>query len=647
MAELETSRPTPLSLGPDQVDVDYAGEREAGPPIQPEVPPGQWLRENLFGSVTNGVVTVVSVLFALWAARGLLNFVFSEERQWAAVRTNLRLLFTQAYPESQYVRVWVSLGLLVALAGVSAGLWARWGGVPLGRVARWALAAGAGIALGVVLREPGARFDEEGEPLLDAANQVVRQSFGQAMADRTLWWVAAVVLLAVGLAVWFGVREHRRSVYVPVTVLVGTALGLAVGSLWVVPYGHYGFANGEFLAEPGRTVVLSTKVPWTVMFVLLVGTTYLGRWVRSMDWQSRVGPLVNIGWVLSPFVTYWVILRDPALDYGYVARVDLPLFVAFAGLGGLVLWALTSPGIGESGRVIAVGLLLLALLHWVAGFAGWYPMLQKVRISFLVVALFALAAPNFAGGASKRRRFLAGWVLTIGLLHYVITMINTPSTVVTPSDTFLGGFSVTLFVAVMTLMLSFPLGVLLALARTSRLPIFRVLSTVYIEVLRGVPLITILIFFSVMVNLFLPGGMSMAELAAVVVGFTLFSAAYLAENVRGGLQAVGRGQYEAADAVGLTNVQRTAFVVLPQALRVSIPPLVGQTIATFKETSLLAIIGIFDFLRIANSVIPSQTEFLGVKREGLLVVSAVYWIFSFTMSKYSQRIERRLGLGER
>ena len=196
-------------------------------------------------------------------------------------------------------------------------------------------------------------------------------------------------------------------------------------------------------------------------------------------------------------------------------------------------------------------------------------------------------------------------------------------------------------------MFSFPLGVLLALGRTSKFPIFRVLSTGYIEIIRGVPLITILIFFSVMVPLFLPRGMELAELAAAITGYTLFSAAYLAENVRGGLQSVRNGQFEAADALGLTSVQRTGFIVLPQALRVSIPPLVGQVIATYKETSLLAIIGIFDFLRVANSAIPSQTAFLGVKREGLLVVSAIYFIFAFTTSKYSQRLERRLGVGER
>ena len=179
------------------------------------------------------------------------------------------------------------------------------------------------------------------------------------------------------------------------------------------------------------------------------------------------------------------------------------------------------------------------------------------------------------------------------------------------------------------------------------MPIFRQLATGFIEVVRGVPLITVLIFFSIMVPLFLPRGMHLGEVAAVVIGYVLFSSAYLAENVRGGLQSVTRGQHEAAEAVGMTTAQKTVFIVLPQALRVSIPPLVGHCIGVFKETSLLAIIGVFDLLYIGRIVIPGQTEFMGSTRESLLFVSVIYWIFAYQMSKASQRLERRTGLGER
>ena len=202
-------------------------------------------------------------------------------------------------------------------------------------------------------------------------------------------------------------------------------------------------------------------------------------------------------------------------------------------------------------------------------------------------------------------------------------------------------------VAIFTIVVSFPLGLLLALARTSKMPIFRLLASWFIEFVRGIPLITILIFLSVMVPLFLPNGMHLSEVSAVVVGYALFSSAYLAENVRGGLQSVTRGQHEAAEAVGMTTGQKTVFIVLPQALRVSIPPLVGHCIGVFKETSLLAIIGLFDVLYIARNVVPNQTEFLGSTRENLLFVVVIYWVFAYQMSKASQRLERRSGLGER
>jgi general L-amino acid transport system permease protein len=234
------------------------------------------------------------------------------------------------------------------------------------------------------------------------------------------------------------------------------------------------------------------------------------------------------------------------------------------------------------------------------------------------------------------------WIIAISVIHWLITAINTESTLVITAPPFLGGFVLTVGIAYYVMLASFPLGVLLSLARTSRLPIFRVMSTAYIEVIRGIPLITVLFFFSIMLPLFLPKGMGISDLAAVFAGYTVFSAAYMAENVRGGLQSVRRGQYEAADALGLSTVQRTSLIVLPQALRVSIPNLVGQAIAVFKETSLIAIVGGFDLLRIANSTIPNQPDFLGQKRPGLMFISLLYFVFAYTMSKSSQRLEVRL-----
>ena len=653
----------------DRIEAD----EEAARPDEPSLPPGEWMRKNLFSSVFNSILTVAVALLALVGYRAILNFIFSENTRWDSVRVNLRLLFTQAYPEENYLRVWIAIGIVTVLAGLSLGMAKVGAGVSMKKIATWGITGGGLVILGVLLREPGVLTDDEGgtrftdadgvelvrgglgtlvypdgEAAPSSGLQALRQSFGDAMGDRLGWWIIGLVLLGIGAAIWIGLGDfRRRTTFIPAIPLTFVGLGALVSSTWWYNWGNYGFDGEGFIFEPGEKVATTTRDPWTVIFLLLVATYMVGRVIRRNPQSGLVRAAVNGLWLLSPFITYWGVLRAPVLDWGYVGSVDLPLWILFAVGGGALLWLLTKPGIGELGRIIAVLVLAGAAFTWIGAFFGWFSMLQKVRLSILLLGLAALLAPNFIGEARQRMKLVGGWIVGITIFHILVTLINTPSAIEVPTEDFAGGFTVTLYVAVFTMLFSFPLGVLLALARTSRLPLFRVMATIYIESFRGVPLITMLFFFTVFINLFLPEGMELSLMAAVTVAFILFSAAYLAENVRGGLQAVRRGQYEASDAMGLTTVQRTGFIVLPQALRVSIPPLVGQTIATFKETSLLAIAGVFDFLRLARDVIPSQTEFLGERRPGLLFISAVYFVGAYAMSKYSQRLEKRLGVGER
>jgi general L-amino acid transport system permease protein len=210
-----------------------------------------------------------------------------------------------------------------------------------------------------------------------------------------------------------------------------------------------------------------------------------------------------------------------------------------------------------------------------------------------------------------------------------------------------GGLNLTMMLAVGGLLLSFPLGVLLALGRTSTMPIFRLLSTGYIEMVRGVPLITVLFIARFGILNFLPENLDFNPNVLVLGGITLFSAAYLAENVRGGLQSIPKGQYEAARALGMTTAQMTMLITLPQALRAVIPAIVGQVIALFKDTSLVAIVGLAEFFRVAREIVPNQPSSLGSIIENLLFAAAVYWIFTYNFSRASQRLERRLGVGTR
>ena len=170
-------------------------------------------------------------------------------------------------------------------------------------------------------------------------------------------------------------------------------------------------------------------------------------------------------------------------------------------------------------------------------------------------------------------------------------------------------------------------------------------SVVYIEAIRGVPFITILFMANILLPLFLPKDLDIDNLLRVIVGTIMFSAAYMAENVRGGLQAIPKGQYEAAMAVGLSTAKSTRLIILPQALRLVIPAIVGQCIGIFKDTSLVAIVGLFDLLRIAQVVV-AQPDWLGLQQETYAFVAFVYWIFAFAMSRASQRLERNLGVGK-
>ena len=203
-----------------------------------------------------------------------------------------------------------------------------------------------------------------------------------------------------------------------------------------------------------------------------------------------------------------------------------------------------------------------------------------------------------------------------------------------------------LFRSVVGILFSFPLGVMLALGRRSELPIIRLVSVAYIELVRGVPLITIFFMAQLMLPLFLPPNWTVDRILRAMVAVTLFSAAYLAENVRGGLQAIPRGQFEAAHALGLSGAQTMIFIILPQALRLIIPILVGQFIAVFKDTALVAIVGLFDLVGIAKTVL-AQPDFLGLQREVYVFVSLIYWVLSYGMSYLSQRLEEKLGVGKR
>jgi len=207
-----------------------------------------------------------------------------------------------------------------------------------------------------------------------------------------------------------------------------------------------------------------------------------------------------------------------------------------------------------------------------------------------------------------------------------------------------GGLPLTLILATFGIAFAFPLGVMLALGRRSHMPATKALCVGYIELIRGVPLISLLFMSSVMLPLFLPEGFSIDKLLRAQIAIIMFAAAYVAETVRGGLQAIPKGQIEGAESLGLNYWQQMRMIILPQALKIVIPPLVGIFISLFKDTSLVVIIGIFDLTQSAKAAL-SDAAWRGFGVETYVFISLIYFAYCYSMSKYSQGLERRLSTG--
>jgi len=272
---------------------------------------------------------------------------------------------------------------------------------------------------------------------------------------------------------------------------------------------------------------------------------------------------------------------------------------------------------------------------------GRYPYEEHWRPLFAVVIFIALilaSCDRRLWGGRLAILWLAG-LITVGVLMWggVLGMTYVETSL-------WNGLPLTLILATLGTVFAFPLAILLALGRRSRLPAVRGICVGYIELVRGVPLITVLFMASVMLPLFLPTGMTIDKLLRAQLAIILFAAAYLAEIVRGGLQAIPRGQYEAADSLGLGYWRRTRLIVLPQALAMVIPPLVNSFIGGFKNTSLVIIIGLFDLLGTANAAL-TDANWQGFYIEAYVFTAAIYWTFCFFMSRYSQMLEREFSKG--
>ena len=272
---------------------------------------------------------------------------------------------------------------------------------------------------------------------------------------------------------------------------------------------------------------------------------------------------------------------------------------------------------------------------------GFYPAAERWRVDLSFVLLIFAILPVLYDKLPGRRHwywyvaafpFLAGWLLVGG---FGLPRVET--------DQF-GGFMLTLVIGVTGISFSLPIGIALALGRTSDMPVMRMLCVLFIEFIRGVPLIALLFVASTMLNYFLPPGTSFDLLMRVLIMVTLFSSAYIAEVVRGGLQGVPKGQVEAADSLGLSYWKSQRLIVLPQALKISIPGIVNTFIGLYKDTTLVLIIGMLDPLGIGRASL-ADAEWAGLAREVYLFIAVFFFLCCFGMSRYSLYLERKLDTG--
>jgi general L-amino acid transport system permease protein len=412
----------------------------------------------------------------------------------------------------------------------------------------------------------------------------------------------------------------------------------------------------------------------SLVLIIFLGVLTWALWFRQEN--PRVRRVLLVGWLLMPFVLtilirgitlpsfrtiinnigYYIVRPDVliALEQTWRANAALTLTGLLAGASWMIFQKRRSRIL-----VLVCTSVVLALMiplstvsqPWIFGLGT--PKALPLFLTFGLCLLIGRAVGrSFANVGGSARVLGAIWLISLPAILILLTTFEVGNEAFDPVEVLMivppniwSGILLTLSLSVVSIVASFPIGVLLALGRRSSLPLVKGFSILFIEVVRGVPLITILFMAQVMLPLFLPLEVSIDRVLRAMVGLTLFTAAYLAEIVRGGLQAVRNEQVEAARALGLNEFLVTSLVVLPQALRAVIPPIMGQFVSIFKDTSLVAIVGLLDVLAVGESVIKAR-DYLGAVREIYLFAGLFFFVFSYAMSQASRRLEVRLGVVE-
>jgi His/Glu/Gln/Arg/opine family amino acid ABC transporter permease subunit len=583
------------------------------PPITAVGPLG-WLRVNLFSSWVNSIATMLTAAAIVWFLWSFLTWSV-RTAQWGVVYNNLRLIMNGLYDKREIWRMELTAGILVFLTGLGLGIW--------GRVARgFFIAVLVILALMLLVPIVGARVPEptiyvlvepkrtpydlifvgyEGDEVSFTLDPLTTPDEMSASLNgfvenlsRTEWSTQARNAQNGSL----DLSQYNMSITLSLQDRTGRYLTSEAGTM-----------DGTFGIDGGQLIY---KLPADGWYVL------------QTQRDDSAGNTQGYAWLKANGVEIFPSQERAALkreeDFGVMPTPANPLTVAENNY-----WFEGPRTVGEFISVQVLPLVQHTAFPLVVGaglfFNGW---------------LIGVLGKN---EKAIRRAALIAWILSIPGL--VIVLYGFSGSRVLPQIPLSswGGLLLTMILTIVGITASFPIGVALALGRRSDLPVVKGLCTLFIEIVRGVPLITILFMSKQIVPFFAVSLKNLDLTIRMMIGVTLFTAAYQAENVRGGLQVIPHGQIEAARALGLNPVLTTIFVVLPQALRAVIPAIVGQFIALFKDTSLVAIVGLFELVGIVDIVVSGQAIYRPYQREAYIFVAIIYFVISYAMSDVSHRLE--------
>ena len=568
-------------------------EQTHDPGIHPSLPPPSstvglkgWLRTNLFSSPVNIALTLIAIYLVYILVPPVIQWAFIDA-DWVGETSK------DCSREGAcwiFIRVWFKQLM-----------YGRYPDVELWRVnTAYVIAIAAAIPLFI----PGFRYKQWiGVFLLIIFPFIALYLFVGLSKQTVEAWpyrlmaYCAIALGVVALLPVMGIWRKKSRAISTVLLVLTPIWGLSTSSSWT---------NGT-LAGASGTVATFAIILAAVPVIALVIVVMRPQWRQVIAGQFGplcigTGILALIGFALPAM--FWNDIAGPSPPWPFIVT---PAFLALAAISP---WGYDDQA-GMPGR----------LAHLL------------VPVYLIIIYLLMVGPPdvlNFGilDWTPNTKSFFVG---VQGTLPYVETPLW-------------GGLFLTLVIALVGIVASLPIGIVLALGRRSTMPVVRAICVAFIELWRGVPLITVLFMASVMFPLFMPEGLTFDKLLRALIGVMLFSAAYMAEVIRGGLQAIPRGQYEAAQALGLSFWKSMSLIILPQALKLVIPGIVNTFIGLFKDTTLVLIIGLFDFLGMAQ-LAGTNPDWLGFSHEGYVFVAFGFWVFCFSMSRYSQHLERKLHTG--